>query len=62
MKMTIKKRLIKKHLGEMKRLKENLPKKYYDFWEDVTQIHYGFMGRKIITVEEIKDYNKRETE
>ena len=49
-------KLIKKHLEEIERLKKVLPKKYHPI-EGVTEIHYGFMGRKIITVEEIKDYN-----
>lgn len=52
-----KKRLIKQHLESMKRAKEKLPEKYHPI-EDVTKIHYGFMGRKTITVEDIKNYKK----
>lgn len=48
-------RLIKNHLRSMKELKNSLPKKYHPI-EDVTEIHYGFMGRKIITVEDIRNY------
>ena len=49
-------RLIKYHLERIKRSKENLPEKYHPI-EGVTEIHYGFMGRKIITVEEIARYD-----
>ena len=42
----------------MKEAKKRLPKKYHPI-EGITQIHYGFMGRKTITVEEIENYSKR---
>lgn len=40
----------------MKRLKKVLPKEYHPF-EGITEIRYGFMGRKIITVKEIKEFS-----
>ena len=58
--MTIKDRLIRKHLKSMEETKKRLPKKYHPI-EGVTQIHYGFANRKTITVEEIINYSKRQT-
>ena len=51
-----KKRLIKKHLKSMEESRNNLPEKYHPY-EGITEIHYGYMGRKTITAEEIEDYN-----
>ena len=48
-------RLIKEHLKSMEESRNNLPEKYHPI-EGITEIHYGFMGRKTITAEEIKDY------
>ncbi len=42
----------------MEEAKKRLPKAYWPI-EDITEIHYGYFGRKIITVEEIKDYRKK---
>ena len=49
-------RLIKEHLKSMEEFKKGLPEAYHPI-EGVTEIRYGFMGRKIITTEEIKNYN-----
>ena len=51
-------RIIKNHLKSMEEAKKRLPKAYWPI-EDITEIHYGYFGRKIITVEEIKDYRKK---
>jgi len=55
--MRKKERLIKEHLKEMEELKQLLPQKYHPI-EGVTEIHYGYMGRKIITALEIEKYEK----
>ena len=47
--------MIKKLLESMEESKKSLPKAYWPI-EEVTQIHYGFNGRKTITVDEIKNY------
>jgi len=54
--MKKKEKLIRQHLKTMKEAKERLPEKYHPI-EGVTEIHYGFMGRKTISVEEIRDYD-----
>ena len=56
--MKKKERLIKQHLESMKRTKENLPEKYHPI-EGVTEIHYGYMCRKTITVEEIQEFKAK---
>ncbi len=43
----------------MEESKKRLPKAYWPI-EDITKIHYGYMCRKTITVEEIKDYRKKQ--
>ena len=55
--MSKRKKLIKNHLKMMKESKKNLPIKYHPI-ENITEIHYGFMGKKTITVEEIKNFKK----
>lgn len=50
-------RLIREHLEDMKEAKKKLPKKYHPI-EGVTEIHYGFAGRKTITPKEIKEFKK----
>lgn len=51
-------RYIKKYLKNMEEFKKGLPKEYHPM-ADATEIRYGFMGRKTITVEEIKNYEQK---
>lgn len=54
--MKKKEKLIRQHLKIMEEAKKRLPEKYHPLTE-VTEIRYGYQGRKIITVEEIRDYD-----